>query len=137
MSAKKIDQRHRDKHGLIVQTNNNGGDTANRTGLFRFAQALLNFETKTSFMYEISLLEIEPGIYIRHPDRSFDWEHPDVRDFAQWNNPDVFSRDQWVNMCIALGAWGLKIHLKDLWKAHKKRWFLQQNKDLTGPFLLA
>ena len=140
--AKKEIRSFEDKYGLIVQADGNGGDTAQRTGLFWSAVYLLEYGNRSlefwtanhyDFISDYRYLEIDHGILRRHPDRAPDAGQPGVRDFAYWNNPSVFSRDQWVSLCIALGFYEMTAELQRLFTAHRKRWFFHQNYDLTGP----
>jgi len=108
---------HFDAHDLIVQADGDGGDTAQRTGMFyylshdpeRFAQAL-------------DLLEVYPGIYVRHPAQE-----------GFRSDPGRFSRDQQRPLIIALGKYGMTNRLWRMFSGHVLRMGKYQNMDVIGP----
>lgn len=116
-----------DSYALIVQQDGDGGDTLQREGMYAFGKWLrYNQETNTLFIAEsperqdpakiISKFEIEPGIYIRHPDP------------RKWySNPDTTSRDQVVPVIAYCGAYQDYPRLWRLFKATAKRGFFAQN----------
>lgn len=106
--------------------NYDGGDTAQKTGLYRFG---LYFKFKKDpdkrlreqykFEQELTLLECPElkGWYIRSPSYFRAW----------WRNPYCFSRDQHRSLVIAMGAYKQQRRLwRVLWE-HVKRGFLYQN----------
>lgn len=124
---------HRDRYGLIVQADGDGGDTAQREGFVWFGLYLrrtkLSLEDppyvglKLSFKDTISLLEIgQSGEFRRHPEPA-QW----------WSDPKKFSRDQQIPIVAALGALELKEPLERLWTATVKRGRVCQNGDAVGP----
>jgi hypothetical protein len=118
---------------LIVQSDGDGGDTAQREGFVWFGLFLRRtklgladpsyIDLKLSFKDTISLLEIDQsGEFRRHPDPT-KW----------WSDPKKFSRDQQIPIVAALGVWGLKENLERLWAATVKRGRVCQNGDAVGP----
>ena len=98
---------YRDADGFIVDQTGDGGDTANRTGLWqlfsRHAEDLDAFEF------------FQNGILVRHPK-----QHP-------WDNPWNFSRDQLIP--FVAGCWKQGRHdivSRVFWR-HCKRFFFCQN----------
>lgn len=108
---------HFDEHGLIVQSDGDGGDTAQRTGMFYYVH-----RDERAFERALDLLEVEPGVYVRHP-----FQH----DFR--NEPHRFSRDQQRPLVIALGKCGMHDRLWRLTRAHLMRMGKYQNVDVMGP----
>jgi hypothetical protein len=106
-----------DAHGLIVQANGDGGDTAQRTGMFYFVH-----RDPKAFSRALDLLEIEAGVFVRHP----------YQDGFR-SNPSRFSRDQQRPLVIALGAYGMHDRLWRLFEAHLRRLGKYQNRDYIGP----
>lgn len=111
-----------DKFGLIVQADGDGGDCAQREGMWFFVKPSsleLNLNNATIYLQPFS------GVWIRHP------KYPDTKDC---------SRDQLDPIIMALGknAQNMPISLKDTFKAHIGRFFFYQNGDwpmLTTPGL--
>ena len=105
-----------DSYGLIVQSDGDGGDTAARMGQWLFINTShtsdANLELAKAMVWH---LQPNAGIWIRHP------MYPDVSDC---------SRDQLDPIIMALGANELTATLKDTFKAHAKRAFFYQNKDV-------
>lgn len=116
-----------DNRGLLVHLDG-GGDTANREGLFAIAEVLCPNPPARAISWDLrrGQLEIEPGIYVRHPEHS-----RAVPSF--WSNPNEFSRDQQLPLTVALilknDQWGIS----RLFRAHSRRFFKCQNKDWLGP----
>lgn len=101
-----------DKYGLIVQTDQDGGDTAARTG-----QWFLVKDNQPGLEIESAIVNLQPesGIWIRHPN------YPDVKDC---------SRDQLDPIIMMLGHKGQMVSLRATFRAHLKRGFFYQNGDL-------
>jgi hypothetical protein len=124
-----------DKHGLIVQVDGDGGDTAQREGWAWFGSWIrdnvlhnpwdvkrLVPNTNEPFTFEktMAFLEVDQtGVFRRHPD--------------QWNDPKDFSRDQTIPIVAAMGVWNDKARLDRLWNRTKGRNYLAQNGDLISP----
>lgn len=106
-----------DAHGLIVQSDGDGGDTAQRTGMFYFV-----YDDRAAFERALDQLEVRPGIYVRHP------YQPGFR-----SDPAEFSRDQQRALVIAMGAYGMRDRLWRMVKAHASRLGKYQNRDILGP----
>lgn len=106
-----------DEHGLIVQADGDGGDTAQRTGMFYFV-----YDDPASFARALDQLEVRPGVYVRHPHQH-----------GFRSDPREFSRDQQRALVIALGAYGMTARLWRMTKEHVKRLGKYQNKDFVGP----
>ncbi|MHA2064109.1 MAG: hypothetical protein ACXABY_06985 [Candidatus Thorarchaeota archaeon] len=106
---------HFDRHGLITEQDGNGGDSANRMGLWvwlfwmqqkTFANdepTKLFADVKAEFIHAVSILEPHPFVFIRHPDSAADANDKDSRDFAKWNDWNNFSRDQWLPLVTGIG----------------------------------
>ena len=108
---------HYDSHGLIVQADGDGGDTAQRTGMFYYV-----YHDPEAFERALDLLEISPGVYVRHPYQE---------NFR--SDPNRFSRDQQRPIVIAMGEYGMNERLERLFKAHVFRLGKYQNADYIGP----
>lgn len=106
-----------DRYGLIVQSDGDGGDTAQRTGMFYFM-----YDDVVAFERALDQLEVQPGIYVRHP-----YQH------GFRSDPSEFSRDQQRALVIAMGAYGMHDRLARLAKAHALRFGKYQNRDIIGP----
>jgi hypothetical protein len=126
---------HRDKYGLIVQGDGDGGDTAQREGFVWFGLFLRRtklgledpsyVDLKLSFQDTISLLEINrSGEFRRHPDPS--------QGGGRHSDPKNFSRDQQIPIVAALGVWRLREPLERLWEATLRRGRVCQNGDAVG-----
>jgi hypothetical protein len=102
---------------LIVQADGDGGDTAQRTGMFYYVH-----QDAAAFTHALDQLEIQPGIYIRHPHQI------DYR-----SDPSRFSRDQQRPLVIAMGKYRMNDRLWRLAKAHLMRLGKYQNFDFAGP----
>lgn len=112
---------YRDSNGLIVQADGDQGDTAGRTGDFWFHRGLSGASTvdHLEFMRLLTLLQVSPGVFVRHPDH--------------YNDPNDFSRDQTVPLILAMGAMEEYDSLRQLLKQQIKRYTLYQNNDLATP----
>ncbi len=118
---------HFDSYGLLTH-NGDGGDTASREGLFAIAEVLLPIAParELSWEFRVSKLEIDPGIFVRHPEHS-----RAVPSF--WSNPNEFSRDQQNPLSKAMVFKNRKHVFDRLFKNHSRRFFFCQNKDFFGP----
>jgi hypothetical protein len=113
-APKPIDGIYFDRHGLIVQADGDGGDTAQREGMYWFARAMRErgeelsrrrlppfqaWRTKAEYMRVMNLLEFKNiggegiGLFVRHP---YQREH---------NDPRKMSRDQLLPLIAAMSAW--------------------------------
>ena len=116
-----------DNRGLIVQSDGDQGDTAQREGWAWFGNWVLGAQLKQqqlalplSFADTIKLLEIDQsGIFRRHPDK--------------WNDPNDFSRDQQTPLVAAMGVWKRNAPLERLYHRMLERHWRCQNKDFAGP----
>jgi hypothetical protein len=110
---------YRDKYGLIVQANGDGGDTAQRMGMWGFADVVENnYDPDAIAHLKATLqLEIKPGVFVRHPfQKGFQWD------------PKEFSRDQQDALVMYLA----ERRPESAWCAFKnqvKRFGRYQNKD--------
>lgn len=123
-----------DRNNFIVQKDQDGGDTLRVEGSYACALRwrerlkISNEEyfktTYQQYKRTLDLLQVEPGVFIRHPFDGVEW-HKD---------PKETSRDQLTPTVIAMGLTQLR---EDLWQYTKRfarRGFLKfQNKDLAGP----
>lgn len=113
---------HRDRWGLIVQADGDGGDTAQRTGFYYFARFLLegsHFELRQEFFPQLRQLLPLPGVLVRHPDQS-KW----------WSDPKKLSRDQWDVVICAAAALGEHEIVERMYARHRSQFFIYQNGDL-------
>lgn len=117
-----------DAHGLIVQRDGDGGDTAQREGwawigTWVRANVLKDpWPAARSITHEQAMAKLEvdsTGLFRRHPD--------------QWNDTKDFSRDQTVPIIASMGLWGGGERLERLWTRTRERNFLAQNGDLMSP----
>lgn len=108
---------HIDRHGLIVQADGDGGDTAQRTGMYYYVH-----DDAENFALALDQLEVAPGIYVRHPYQD---------DFR--SDPRRFSRDQQRPLVIALGRYGMHDRLWRMTKQHALRLGKYQNLDFISP----
>lgn len=118
---------HIDNRGLLTHSGD-GGDTANREGLFAIAEVLCPTSPFRQISWDMrrAQLEISPGIYVRHPEGS-----RAVPSF--WSNPNEFSRDQQIPLTVAMTLkqdWWARDRL---FKAHSRRFFKCQNSDWLSP----
>jgi hypothetical protein len=128
LTSEATDSLHVDRHGLIVQTDGDGGDTAQREGWAWFGswirERVLNdpWHVRRSLTFEqaMNFLEIgKTGTFRRHPD--------------QWSDPKDFSRDQTIPIVAALGVWEDYERLNRLWTKTTERHHRAQNGDLIAP----
>ncbi|MEK7355857.1 MAG: hypothetical protein AAB250_05380, partial [Bdellovibrionota bacterium] len=108
---------HTDHHGLIVQADGDGGDTAQRTGMYYYVH-----HDPEKFTQALDQLEVAPGIYVRHPNQD---------DFR--SDPRRFSRDLQRPLVIALGRYGMHDRLARMAKEHAFRLGKYQNLDYISP----
>jgi len=113
-----------DDYDLVVQKDKDGGDTANKIGLLGVASYFLKDVTLKNYVNN-SLVKLivstEPLLMVRNP-----------KPRVFWSDPNHFSRDQ--QSAVVLGA-ALTDRLelvKDLAKAHLKRYGAYQNFQLFG-----
>lgn len=116
-----------DSYALIVQQDGDGGDTLQREGMYAFGKWMrYEQDSNTIFINEIperqnpsaimDKLEIEPGIYVRHPDP------------RKWySNPDTTSRDQLVPVIAYCAAYQDYPRLWRLFSKTAQRGFFAQN----------
>ena len=105
---------------LFVQANGDVGDAANRTGLAAALYGLLGNRSDGRFYSNrlCNVLEVEPGVYIRHPGG---YE-------PSWsNNPNCFSRDQASRVILAYAINGKRSAIRRWFKTMVKRKFFHQN----------
>jgi hypothetical protein len=116
----------RDKYGLIVQADGDGGDTCQRQGMHTFTSILIGrspLPVLEDFLNAIAQLEVAPGVIVRHPHQE-----------GFRSDPSHTSRDQTDALVIAAGALSHSPTVRNFFKriffAHLKRLFFYQNKDL-------
>ena len=112
-----------DAHGLIVQRDGDGGDTAQREGFAWFGKWL--FKNLTGSEWPVSLplplketfdlLEVKPGEFCRNPFQP----DPKASDPDWKTNPDKSSRDQVTPIIAAMGVWGDHDRLNRIWMAKR------------------
>jgi len=117
-----------DQHGLIVQTDGDGGDTAQREGWAWFGSWIREHKLSNpwsiqrciTFDQTMSLLEIDQsGVFRRNPDK--------------YSEPKDFSRDQSIPIIAAMGLWGDTTRLERFWERTKVRNYLTQNGEMLRP----
>jgi hypothetical protein len=117
-----------DQHGLIVQTDGDGGDTAQREGWAWFGSWIREHELHDpwsvqrciTFELAMSMLEIDQsGTFRRNPDK--------------YNEAKDFSRDQSIPIIAAMGFWGDAARLERFWERTKARSYLTQNGEMLRP----
>lgn len=121
-----------DAYALIAQQDGDVGDSLHREGMYAFGKWLLyNRDDNTLVISEIparrdpqqiiSKFEVEPGVYVRHPDPK------------RWSsNPDTTSRDQLVPVIAYCGAYQDYARLWRLFRATASRGMFAQNILDTG-----
>jgi len=122
-----------DAYGLIVQQDGDAGDSLHREAMVAFGRKLIyDRDANTAMVVEapnrepagtiIDKFEVEPGIYVRHPDPT------------RWSsNPDTTSRDQLLPVIAYCAAYEDYDRLWRLFKAVSKRGFFAQNYVENGP----
>ncbi len=118
---------HIDTYALIAQQDGDVGDSLHREGMYAFGKWLRYNESNNTF--EISEIparrspagimdkfEVQPGVYVRHPDPT------------RWSsNPETTSRDQLVPVIAYCGAYQDYDRLWRLFKAVARRGMFAQN----------
>lgn len=123
-----------DNENLIVQSDGDTGDTLRVEGSYQLAirlRARSKIEVDSwpkashlDYMESIAKMQIEPGIFVRHPHPNQEW-HKD---------PSETSRDQMTPNICAMGYAQCEASLKEFTKQMRKRWFVKfQNKDIASP----
>jgi hypothetical protein len=123
-----------DSYAIIVQKDMDGGDSLHREGMYAFAKKLRYDQISNEVFIEspplrgpaseasaLNQFEVEPGIYVRHPDPS-KW----------YSNPDTTSRDQLLPVIAYCAAYEDYPRLWRLFKATAKRGFFAQNTLRAG-----
>lgn len=108
---------YKDELGLIVQSNGDAGDTAQREGMFACAVESIDRTSKwySHVRYVLNVLEVEPGVFARHPK-----QEPHCQ-------PARLSRDNNDPLIILMGEAGDLVRLERHYRKHKSRWFKYQN----------
>lgn len=121
---------YRDKFGCITQADGDGGDSAHRMGAYYTYLVFLSMTKDPApggwisiipSAYDIDMLEIERGKWVRNPNPS-EW----------WSRTDTFSRDQAQQILsfLIVGKGATKTH--HLYVARKANKFLHFNTYETG-----
>ncbi|WP_413287842.1 hypothetical protein [Bdellovibrio sp. HCB337] len=120
-----------DAYAIIVQKDMDGGDSLHREGMYAFAQKLrydrisntVTLPARSTPMRRpasasemMDKFEVQPGIYVRHPDPT-KW----------YSNPDTTSRDQVLPVIAYCAAYEDYPRLWRLFKATAKRGMFAQN----------
>lgn len=125
-----------DKHGFPVQKDGDGGDTAQRVGMWYFGlwlggmgqcNGLLNLAV------QMDISKNDTPQWVRHPYQGDDFRPPET--FRR--DPKSFTRDQQDVLMIALGACDHRHLVWKTFKAHAKRFGKYQNKDMANPQTLS
>lgn len=108
---------YKDEHDLIVQSNGDGGDTAQREGMFACAVESIDRTGKwySRVRYVLNVLELKPGYFARHPKQE---PHCQINRLSRDNNDPLI---------ILMGEAGDIVRLERHYKEHKRRWFRYQN----------
>lgn len=116
-----------DSYALISQADGDVGDSLHREGMYAFGKWMLyNRVNNTVVIQEIpertdpirimDKFEVQPGVYVRHPDST------------RWSaNPDTTSRDQLVPVLAYCAAYKDYARLGRLFLATLRRGFFAQN----------
>jgi hypothetical protein len=132
-----------DGHGLIVQRDGDGGDTAQREGFVWFGKWLYQHVVGSDWLVQLpinmsetlALLEARPGEYRRHPTQV----DPGAPDPYWKTNPDKSSRDQLTPLIAAMGVWNDQDRLARIWNARRRCYIfemcVQGTGDIFGPEL--
>ncbi len=121
-----------DAYSIIVQQDGDGGDSLQREGMYAFGK-WLRYNSRANLLVVseyperqdakrlLDKFEIEPGIYVRHPDP------------GKWySDPHATSRDQLVPVIAFCAAYRDYPRLWRLFKATFKRGLFAQNVLRTG-----
>lgn len=116
-----------DSYALISQQDGDVGDSLHREGMYAFGKWMVYDRKKNAMVIReiparrdpaaiMSKFEVQPGIYVRHPDPT------------RWSaNPDTTSRDQLVPVLAYCAAYQDYDRLERLFVATLKRGFFAQN----------
>lgn len=137
-----------DAYSIIVQKDMDGGDSLQREGMYAFGKKLRYDESQGKIFITppssrriatvdvMDTFEVQPGIYVRHPDPT-KW----------YSNPDTTSRDQLFPVIAYCAAYEDYPRLWRLFKATAQRGFFAQNtvridedindKKLPDPMILS
>lgn len=116
-----------DSSCLIAQKNGDGGDTAQREGMYwlgvwvRQTQLHMPWPQTRSLSYEDVMARLEigsSGEFRRHPN--------------QWNDPKDLSRDQTVPLVAAMGVHDDRDRLERFYRELRRRNWFAQNGDIMG-----
>lgn len=121
-----------DAYALIVQQDGDGGDTLQREGMYAFGKWLRYNSSNNSVVITeppgredpgkiMNKLEVEPGVFVRHPDPN-KW----------YSNPKTTSRDQIVPLIAYCAAYRDYPRLWRLFKNIAKRGMFLQNTKRAG-----
>lgn len=117
----------RDKNGLIVQLNGDGGDTLQREGFFWLAMTIKSIHEPDMTDLAHIVAEYGRNIQLLHPTPTTWVRHPE-----QWNDPNDCSRDQLTPNIILFGFLGMKTLLNDAFRSIVLRGRFP-NGDLISP----
>ncbi len=121
-----------DAYALISQRDGDGGDSLQREGMYAFGKWMRYEHTSNTLVIEeeperqnpsviMDKFEVQPGIYVRHPDPT------------RWSaNPDTTSRDQLVPVIAYCAAYQDYARLGRLFRAILARGLFAQNTLDTG-----
>jgi hypothetical protein len=118
---------HFDSAGFITQRDDDGGDSAQREGMYwlavRVRETILHdpwpHQRTLSFEQVMQALEVDrSGTFRRHP--------------THWNDPKDLSRDQTVPLVAAMGVNNDKERLERFYRELRRRNWFAQNGDLMG-----
>jgi hypothetical protein len=89
-----------DKYDLIVQKDGDGGDSAQRIGMWAFGSLFNSQPDEVEFYRQLKAITIGAGEFVRNPDPT-KW----------YSNPLNFSRDQTRALVMAMGVYGFDLAL--------------------------
>lgn len=122
-----------DAYSVIVQKDFDGGDSLQREGMYAFGKKLRYNSTDNKIYLSppasrriasadvMDNFEVQPGVYVRHPDH-MKW----------YSNPDTTSRDQLLPVIAYCAAYEDYPRLWRLFKATAQRGFFAQNTIRIG-----
>jgi len=108
----------KDKYGLYVEANGDGGDCSHRCGIVLCGQVMKNQDTVELTTAIATHLEVSPNEYVRYP--------------TQYNQPNDFSRDQASRLMLGLGMAGKLEKVKGYYKILFKNKLRHPNGDYIG-----